>query len=536
MRLRHAAFATVLFLACGAPDEGPSVREPIEEQSLEGKVCPGAERVQGIDVSYYQPNIDWNAVKGAGQEFAIIRVSDGLNTIDTKFESHWAGAKAAGLIRSAYQFFRPTQDPTAQANLLLSKIGNQIEPGDLPPVIDMEAAGGLSPAQVTAAMQEWISVVEGKLGRKPIIYTGNYFWTGAMGNPQGYADYPLWIAAYPYCYDSIKSGSYCPTIPDQWSKWAFWQYSDGKNTPDQGCSTEPPVMPGVGQSCDRNFFNGTLADLKAFAAAGSTAGPEFKATFVAQSYPFASETIPSIVGKLHTGYIDLKNAGTKPWSPGKTFLAPMPRDASSSFVAPGWSSPTRVSTVDKEIAPGEVGRFTWDLLPSAPGEFAPYFGLVQEGVTWFADPPLGGGPADDVIQLKLSVQPDPGAGGSGGSDAGAGGSDGGSGGTAGEAGSGGAAGSAGDGGSAGSTIGQDPGASGQAGSGGSGAGKGGAGEAGGGDDGPSVTVENTPSAADEGCGCRAVGGATGRGEALWMMAATVLLRRRRHGSASRRAD
>ena len=414
----------------------------------------------------------------------------------------WAGAKAAGLIRSAYQFFRPTQDPTAQANLLLSKIGNQIEPGDLPPVIDMEAAGGLSPAQVTAAMQEWISVVEGKLGRKPIIYTGNYFWTGSMGNPQGYADYPLWIAAYPYCYDSIQSGSYCPTIPDQWSKWTFWQYSDGTNTPDQGCSTKPPVMPGVGQSCDRNFFNGTLADLKAFAAAGSTSGPEFKATFVAQSYPFASETIPSVVGKLHIGYIDLKNAGTKPWSPGKTFLAPMPRDASSSFVAPGWSSPTRVSTVDKEIAPGEVGRFTWDLLPSAPGEFSPYFGLVQEGVTWFADPPLGGGPADDVIQIKLSVQPDPGA---GGGDAGAGGSDAGSGGSAGEAGSG-----------------------------GSGAGKGGAGEAGGGEDGPSVTVENTPSAADAGCGCRAAGGATGRGGALWMVAA-ALLRRRRHGSASRRA-
>ncbi|MCS6901751.1 MAG: GH25 family lysozyme, partial [Myxococcales bacterium] len=411
MRLRSAAFASTLLLACGTSEDGPSVREPVGELSLEGKVCPGAERVHGIDVSYYQPNIDWNAVKNAGQEFAIIRVSDGLGTIDTKFESHWAGAKAAGLIRSAYQFFRPSQDPTAQANLLLSKIGNKIEPGDLPPVIDMEVTGGLSPAQVTAAMKEWISVVEGKLGRKPIIYTGYYFWNNSMGNPQGYADYPLWIAAYPYCYDSILNGSYCPNIPDQWSKWTFWQYSDGKNTPDKGCSKEPPIMPGIGQSCDRNFFNGSLADLKAFANA-SASGPQFKATFVEQSYPFASETIPSTVGKLHTGYIDLKNAGTKPWTPGKTFLAPIPRDTPSIFAAPSWPSPVRVSTVDKVTAPGEIGRFTWDLLPSQPGEFAPYFGLVEEGVTWFADPPLGGGPADHVIQVKLSVAP--GSGGAGG--------------------------------------------------------------------------------------------------------------------------
>jgi len=34
-----------------------------------------------------------------------------------------AGARAAGVIRSAYQFFRPNQDPIAQADLLLDRIG-----------------------------------------------------------------------------------------------------------------------------------------------------------------------------------------------------------------------------------------------------------------------------------------------------------------------------------------------------------------------------------------------------------------------------
>ena len=31
-------------------------------------------QVLGIDVSYYQENIDWNAVKASGVEFVIIRV------------------------------------------------------------------------------------------------------------------------------------------------------------------------------------------------------------------------------------------------------------------------------------------------------------------------------------------------------------------------------------------------------------------------------------------------------------------------------
>jgi MYXO-CTERM domain-containing protein len=212
-----------------------------------------------------------------------------------------------------------------------------------------------------------------------------------------------------------------------------------------------------------------------------------------------------MVGKLHTGYIDLKNAGTKPWTPGKTFLAPMPRDTASSLVAPSWPSPIRVSTVDKATAPGETGRFTWDLLPSEPGEFAPYFGLVEEGVTWFADPPLGGGPADDVIQVKLSVAPDPG--GAGGSGAGAGGSsDAGQGGDAGsgEAGSAGAGGSeAGAGGSAAGSGGGGGSTAGKGGSGGAGA----AGEASGGSNPttPTVVVENSGSSDDEGCGCRSAG-------------------------------
>src|SRR5262245_42055322 len=85
-------------------------------------VCATGAQVEGIDVSYYDGTIDWAAVYGAGKRFAIIRVSDGTGFIDPQFARNWAAARAAGVIRAPYQFFRASQDPTAQANLLLAQV------------------------------------------------------------------------------------------------------------------------------------------------------------------------------------------------------------------------------------------------------------------------------------------------------------------------------------------------------------------------------------------------------------------------------
>lgn len=65
---------------------------------------------QGIDVSYYQGEIDWNAVKQAGIEFAILRVGfrgwseDGSYNEDPLFRQNLEQAKAAGLQVGAYFF------------------------------------------------------------------------------------------------------------------------------------------------------------------------------------------------------------------------------------------------------------------------------------------------------------------------------------------------------------------------------------------------------------------------------------------------
>ena len=110
--------AVLLLLAGCAP--GPSPESTVAQATT---VCSGADVVHGMDVSSYETSIDWPTAKAAGIEFAFIRASDGLQYRDPKFATYWAGARAAGVMRGAYQFFRPTQDPIAQADLLLAAIG-----------------------------------------------------------------------------------------------------------------------------------------------------------------------------------------------------------------------------------------------------------------------------------------------------------------------------------------------------------------------------------------------------------------------------
>src|SRR5262245_36875474 len=99
-------------------------------------VCAPGATVDGIDVSYYQGTIDWGAVKADGIDFAFIRTTDGTGFEDPRYDENRAGARAAGVLRGTYQFFRPTDDPIAQADLLLARLGD--DPDDLPPVLDVE--------------------------------------------------------------------------------------------------------------------------------------------------------------------------------------------------------------------------------------------------------------------------------------------------------------------------------------------------------------------------------------------------------------
>lgn len=60
--------------------------------------------LKGIDVSQWQGNIDWQKVKGAGVQFAMLRAGYGQNNLDTKFHRNAQRAIAAGIPIGLYWF------------------------------------------------------------------------------------------------------------------------------------------------------------------------------------------------------------------------------------------------------------------------------------------------------------------------------------------------------------------------------------------------------------------------------------------------
>jgi lysozyme len=221
--------------------------EPATTTSIDqsATVCGGPSTVAGMDISYYDDSVDWNAAHSAGIDFAFIRVTDGTQYKDPKFAAYWQGAKAAGVLRGAYQFFRPAEDPIAQADLFLSLAPYEV--GDLPPVLDVEVNGGLTQPQVAAAVHAWVDHVTAAIGRVPIVYAGLYSWPDLTGSAD-LTSSPLWIAQY--------TTAACPNIPSPWTKWLFWQHSDtGK------------VDGVVSSELDLDVFNGTRDELQQFANA-----------------------------------------------------------------------------------------------------------------------------------------------------------------------------------------------------------------------------------------------------------------------------
>lgn len=229
------AGVSIALAALGAVLVGPRAHRSKPERPD----CHVGRTTPGIDVSYYQDVIDWPRVRRAGIRFTFIRVSDGASLRDPMFATNWAEAKRAGLVRGAYQFFRPDQSVIAQADVMIAAMRSRAR-DDLPPALDIEVDAGLPATEVAARALIWIERVRTQLGVEPIIYTGSDLWRNGGATPLSIQ--PLWIAHYTQD---------CPTLPLPWTRWTFWQ------TTDRG------AVPGIVGPVDLDLFAGSLGDLRA---------------------------------------------------------------------------------------------------------------------------------------------------------------------------------------------------------------------------------------------------------------------------------
>ncbi len=248
LRLTGLFLLLATFTACGVEEETRG-HPGIELDAFRGEpsnaltVCASGVTLNGIDVSHYNGTVNWAAVKGANRSFAFAKATEGLTYSDPQFATNWAAMKQAGIVRGAYHFFRRNDDGKAQADWLLSHV--TLEPGDLPPVLDWEWESTADPGAATsvARAQAFVDEIRAQTGVSPIVYSSASF-LATVGSPTQFNTLPLW--------DAIYSGS-CPTIPNAWATWTFWQYSSTGTLLGDG---------GVG-GVDVNLFNGTLAQLQA---------------------------------------------------------------------------------------------------------------------------------------------------------------------------------------------------------------------------------------------------------------------------------
>lgn len=233
-----AAVAAAALAGCGGPRMPPG--------SQFSGPYPTDFQVHGIDVSKYQGDIDWNAVRNSGVEFVWIKATEGANHIDSKFQQNWIGAKQAGIPRGAYHFVWWCRDPREEIEWFKANVPN--EPDALPPVLDVEATPDsksckrtLHREEVLADMRIMLQEMERAYGKRPVIYVTVDFYQHVM-HPNEFSDYPIWV----------RSVKYSPPVTYPGRRWAFWQYqSDG-------------YVPGIRGKVDRNAFAGTRAQWNAW--------------------------------------------------------------------------------------------------------------------------------------------------------------------------------------------------------------------------------------------------------------------------------
>lgn len=198
----------------------------------------------GIDVSHYQPSIDWNAVFHAGFQYCFIKATEGLGSVDRSFAGHWRHARAAELMCGAYHFFRPAVSPAAQASLFLRALP-RLEPGDLPPVLDLEVPKdwiSIDASERAPLALEWLETVERSLGVTPMVYLSPAFAGDILANAPALARFRVWLAHY--------TTAEKPAVPKPWNSWTFWQHCNART-------------PGIPVPVDLNRFNGSRNQLKA---------------------------------------------------------------------------------------------------------------------------------------------------------------------------------------------------------------------------------------------------------------------------------
>lgn len=167
--------------------------------------CLSGSSRMGVDVSEYQGDIDWDKVREAGFEFAIVRIgfrgyTTGGIRVDDRAWANLEGARAAGLDVGVYFYAQAVsaEEAAEEARWCLDFLeGFEL---DLPVVYDWEyvstsaRTGGMDRATLTECTKTFCQIIE-DAGYQPMVYF-NPSVAETLLDLEELAQYPFWLAMY----------------------------------------------------------------------------------------------------------------------------------------------------------------------------------------------------------------------------------------------------------------------------------------------------------------------------------------------------
>ena len=216
----------------------------IESRSMHE--MPEGATLQGIDVSGFQKDIDWQKVKDAGIDFAILKIgninareTDGWYT-DSYFQRNVTECERLGIPYGvyAYSYAKSTDDAAKGANHIIALLKGHNP--TLPVYLDLEdeSIKGTDHAAIAKAFCNTISAA----GYAPGIYASASWFKNILIDPCfTNSGWSIWTAQYWYGQRYDASLGLGPEYP---AKFDCWQYSAHGS------------VPGVNGDVDVNYWFG----------------------------------------------------------------------------------------------------------------------------------------------------------------------------------------------------------------------------------------------------------------------------------------
>lgn len=197
--------------------------------------------IKGIDVSAYQGDIAWATVADYGMSFAILRITEAGNVIDSKFERNFAGCVQYGIPVGVYKYSyaKTTDQAQTEADAVLKVLnGRKLQ---FPVFYDLEWSeqrnlGKTAIEKIAVAFLDKIQAAGYKVGIYCNVDWYNNVLTDALKK------YDLWIARYPANDDGWLQERLRPDFG------VGWQYSS------------KATIPGISEYVDRDVFYKDYSD------------------------------------------------------------------------------------------------------------------------------------------------------------------------------------------------------------------------------------------------------------------------------------